>query len=165
MTPLAPWLGSSNDVNILAADQWKATLSSWDGDAGGPVQPNASVISALMPDVSDRLAAATGRSAVDGYQTENPERVDAIAQAMYDACARGTSDTPNLRKLGTCRPKSPHASRSPRGQAGNLLDTAVTMAAALEQAGSTPRSGCSKGMSCWAIGVSIRHWRRSPRPR
>src|SRR5437588_12563 len=49
------------------------------------VQPNASAVTALMREVSDRLDAATGRSAIDGYQSENPERVDAIAQAIYDS--------------------------------------------------------------------------------
>jgi hypothetical protein len=81
---------ASNDVNILAANQWKATpLHLGLEMLAAHVQPNASAVGGLMPEVSDRLNAATGRSAIDSYQTENPERVDAIAQAVYGAMRAG----------------------------------------------------------------------------
>ena len=128
---------ASKDVNILAANQWKATpLQLGLEMLAAHVQPNASAVAALMPDVSDRLNAATGRSAIDGYQTENPERVDAIVQAVYDAM-----------RVRDIRYAEPPASwgldgqkiRTPaevlEGRLGTCLDTVVTMAAALEQAG------------------------------
>ena len=49
------------------------------------VQPNSAAIAPLLRDASDRLLALTGNSAIDGYQSESPERVDAIAQAIFDA--------------------------------------------------------------------------------
>ena len=49
------------------------------------IQPNAAVVAELMIDVSDRLRAETGNSSIDGYQTENPDRVDAIVRAVFDA--------------------------------------------------------------------------------
>lgn len=124
-------------VNILAGDQWKATpLQLALEMLAAHVQPNSSTITALMPEVSNRLETLTGRSGIDGYQSENPERVDAIAQAVYD-----TMSTRDVRYA------EPPASwgldgqkiRTPadvlEGRLGTCLDTTVTMAAALEQAG------------------------------
>jgi Protein of unknown function (DUF4011)/Swt1-like HEPN/AAA domain/REase_MTES_1575 len=127
----------SKDVNILAANQWKATpLQLGLEMLAAHVQPNASAVSALMPEVSDHLNSATGRSAIDGYQTENPERVDAIAQAVYDAMrARDIryAEPPASWGLDGQKIRTPHEVLD--GRLGTCLDTAVTMAAALEQAG------------------------------
>jgi len=128
---------ASRDVNILAADQWKATpLLLGLEMLAAHVQPNASAISALMPEVSDRLSAATGRSAIDGYQSENPERVDAIAQAVYDAMrARDIryAEPPASWGLDGQKVRTPQEVLD--GRLGTCLDTTVTMAATLEQAG------------------------------
>jgi hypothetical protein len=128
---------ASNDVNILAANQWKATpLQLGLEMLAAHVQPNASAVGGLMPEVSDRLNAATGRSAIDGYQTENPERVDAIAQAVYDAMrARDIryAEPPASWGLDGQKVRTPEEVLD--GRLGTCLDTAVTMAAALEQAG------------------------------
>jgi hypothetical protein len=128
---------SSRDVNILAANQWKASpLQLGMEMLAAHVQPNASAISTLMREVSDRLEAATGRSAIDGYQTENPERVDAIAQAVYDAMrARDIryAEPPASWGLDGQRVRTPAEVLD--GRLATCLDTAVTMAAALEQAG------------------------------
>lgn len=125
------------EVNILAANQWKATpLQLGLEMLAAHVQPNATAISGLMPDVSDRLNAATGRSAIDGYQSENPERADAIAQAVYDAMrARGIryAEPPASWGLDGQKIRTPQEVLD--GRLGTCLDTAVTMAAALEQAG------------------------------
>jgi hypothetical protein len=126
-----------NDVNILAANQWKATpLHLGLEMLAAHVQPNAAVINRLMPEVSDRLNAATGRSAIDGYQSENPERVDAIAQAIYEAMrARDIryAEPPASWGLDGQKIRTPQEVLD--GRLGTCLDTAVTMAAALEQAG------------------------------
>lgn len=126
-----------NEVNILAANQWKASpLQLGLEMLAAHVQPNATAISGLMPDVSDRLNAATGRSAIDGYQSENPERVDAIAQAVYDAMrARDIryAEPPASWGLDGQKIRTPQEVLD--GRLGTCLDTAVTMAAALEQAG------------------------------
>ena len=128
---------ASKDVNILAANQWKATpLQLGLEMLAAHVQPNASAVAALMPDVSDRLNAATGRSAIDGYQTENPERVDAIAQAVYEAMrARDIRYAEPPASWGLDGQKIRTPAEVLEGRLGTCLDTVVTMAAALEQAG------------------------------
>lgn len=76
----------TQEVTILAANQWKATPPQLALEIlAAYIQPNAAAIALLMLDVSDRLQAATGNSSIDGYQSENPERVDAIAHAVFDA--------------------------------------------------------------------------------
>lgn len=76
----------SVDVEILASSQWK----SQPGQLGmemlaAHVQPNAAAIAPLLLEASDLFGARTGRTALDGYQSDSPERVDAMAAAVYDA--------------------------------------------------------------------------------
>ena len=112
------------------------------------------LISALMPEVSDRLNATTGRSAIDGYQTENPERVDAIAQAVYDAMrARDIRYAEPPASWGLDGQKVRTPAEVLEGRLGTCLDTAVTMAAALEQAGINTTLWVLKGH------VLIGYWR------
>lgn len=148
------------DVNILAANQWKATpLQLGLEMLAAHVQPNASAISALMPDVSDRLMAATGRSAIDGYQTENPDRVDAIAEAVYDAMrARDIryAEPPASWGLDGQKIRTPQEVLG--GRLGTCMDTAVTMAAALEHAGINTTLWVLKGhvlLGYWRIDSTL----------
>lgn len=77
---------ASNDVTVLAANQWKARPPQLALELlAAYAQPNTPVIAGLLTDVSDRLKAATGNSDIDGYQSEDPARVDAIAQAVFQA--------------------------------------------------------------------------------
>lgn len=77
---------AENDVTILAGNQWKARpLQLALEMLATHVQPNSAVVTALMPKVSDRLMALTGSSALDGYQSDDPQRADAIAQAVFEA--------------------------------------------------------------------------------
>lgn len=149
-----------NDVNILAANQWKATpLQLGLEMLAAHVQPNATAISGLMLDVSDRLNAATGRSAIDGYQSENPERVDAIAQAVYDAMrARDVryAEPPASWGLDGQKIRTPQEVLD--GRLGTCLDTAVTMAAALEQAGINTTLWALKGhalLGYWRVDSAL----------
>ncbi|MCC9186221.1 hypothetical protein MMAG44476_34741 [Mycolicibacterium mageritense DSM 44476 = CIP 104973] len=127
----------TQEVTILAANQWKATPPQLALEIlAAYIQPNAAAIALLMLDVSDRLQAATGNSSIDGYQSENPERVDAIAHAVFDAM-----------KTRDIRYAEPPASwgeigqkvRTPAevldGRLGTCLDTTLVMAAVLEQCG------------------------------
>ncbi|MGE2718464.1 DUF3320 domain-containing protein [Mycolicibacterium celeriflavum] len=128
---------TAKDVNILASNQWKATpLQLALEMLATHVQPNAVAVNALMTDVSDRLQVLTGNSAIDGYQSESPERVDAIAQAVFEAM-RG-------RDIRYAEPPASWGDdgqkiRTPadvlEGRLGTCLDTTLTMAAVLEQAG------------------------------
>jgi Protein of unknown function (DUF4011)/Swt1-like HEPN/AAA domain/REase_MTES_1575/Protein of unknown function (DUF3320) len=128
---------AASDVTILAADQWKSSpLRLALEMLAAHVQPNAAAITALMPEVSDRLNTTTGRSALDGYQSENPERVDAIAQAVYDAMrARDIRYAEPPASWGLDGQKVRTPAEVLDGRLGTCLDTVVTMAAALEQAG------------------------------
>ena len=89
-----------------------------------------------MTDVSDRLLALTGNSAIDGYQSENPERVDAIAQAVFDAMrARDIRYAEPPASWGNDGQKVRTPAEVLEGRLGTCLDTTLTMAAVLEQAG------------------------------
>ncbi|ODR03479.1 DNA helicase [Mycobacterium intermedium] len=127
----------SKDVTILAANQWKATpLQLALEMLAAHVQPNSAAIRALMTDVSDRLLDATGNSSIDGYQSENPERVDAIAQAVFEAMrARDIRYAEPPASWGTDGQKVRTPAEVLDGRLGTCLDTTVTMAAALEEAG------------------------------
>lgn len=151
---------ASKDVNILAANQWKATpLQLGLEMLAAHVQPNASAITALLPEVSDRLNAATGRSAIDGYQSENPDRVDAIAQAVYDAMrARDIRYAEPPASWGLDGQKIRTPAEVLEGRLGTCLDTAVTMAAALEQAGVNTTLWVLKGhalLGYWRVDAAL----------
>ena len=128
---------AAKDVTVLAANQWKATpLHLALEMLAAFVQPNSAAITALMPEVSDRLKDLTGDSSIDGYQSENPARVDSIATAIFDTLrARDIryAQPPASWGLDGQRVRTPDEVLN--GRLGTCLDTTLTMAAALEQAG------------------------------
>lgn len=128
---------ASKQVNILAANQWKASPPQLALEMlAAHVQPNSTAIAALMTEVSDRLHALTGRSAIDGYQSENPERVDAIAQAAFEAMqARDIRYAEPPASWGLDGQKIRTPAEVLEGRLGTCLDTTLTMAAILEQSG------------------------------
>ncbi len=151
---------ASKEVNILAANQWKATpLQLGLEMLAAHVQPNASAVTALLPEVSDRLNAATGRSAIDGYQSENPDRVDTIAQAVYDAMrARDIRYAEPPASWGLDGQKIRTPAEVLEGRLGTGLDTAVTLAAALEQAGVNTTLWVLKGhalLGYWRLDAAL----------
>ncbi|BDO43812.1 DUF3320 domain-containing protein [Cellulomonas sp. NTE-D12] len=128
---------ASSDVRVLAASQWMARpLQLGMEMLAAHVQPNSASIQPLLLEASDRLGPHTGDTSLNGYQSENPERVDAIAQSVYEAMA--------ARDIRYAEPPASWGDegqkvRTPQevldGRLGTCLDTTVTMAAALEQAG------------------------------
>jgi hypothetical protein len=128
---------AAKDVNILAANQWKATPPQLALEMlAAYVQPNAAVIAGMLTDVSDRLQQSTGNSAIDGYQSENPDRVDAIAHAVFDAMrARDIRYAEPPASWGNDGQKVRTPAEVLDGRLGTCLDTTLTMAAVLEQAG------------------------------
>jgi hypothetical protein len=128
---------ANKDVTILAANQWKATPPQLALEMlAAHVQPNSTAVTALMTHVSDRLQALTGLSAIDGYQTDNPQRVDAIAQAVYEAIQANDiryAEPPASWGLDGQKVRTPTEVLD--GRLATCLDTTLTMAAALEQAG------------------------------
>ena len=125
------------DVTILAGNQWKATPRQLALEMlAAHVQPNAAAVATLMPEVSDRLKALTGNSSIDGYQSENPERVDAIARAAFEAIqARDIRYAEPPASWGSVGQKVRTPAEVLEGRLGTCLDTTLTMAAVLEQAG------------------------------
>ncbi len=128
---------ATKPVNILAANQWKAVPAQLAMElTAAYAQPNSAAVAALLLEVSDRLKTATGRSALDGYQSEDSERIDAIARAVFEAM-----------QASDIRYAEPPASwgdvgqkvRTPAevldGRLGTCLDTTLVMAAVLEQCG------------------------------
>ncbi|WP_431796045.1 DUF4011 domain-containing protein [Microbacterium enclense] len=124
-------------VHVLAANQWIARelhlglelLASF-------AQPQATVLTPVLQRASDLLGLSSGRTELDGYQSDNPARVDAMVAAVWDA----------VRELDI-RYAEPPASWGLRGQKvrtpqevlegrlGTCLDTTLTLAALLEQVG------------------------------
>jgi hypothetical protein len=128
---------ASKPVNILAANQWKAVPPQLAMELmAAYVQPNSAAVAALMLDVSDRLKASTGNAALDGYQSEDPQRVDAIARAVFEAMqARDIRYAEPPASWGDVGQKVRTPAEVLEGRLGTCLDTTLVMAAVLEQAG------------------------------
>lgn len=128
---------AAKEVNILAANQWKATPPQLALEIlAAHIQPNAAAIATLMVDISDRLLGETRNSAIDGYQSENPERVDAIAKAVFDAMkARDIRYAEPPASWGDIGQKVRTPAEVLDGRLGTCLDTTLVMAAVLEQCG------------------------------
>lgn len=128
---------AAKEVTILAANQWKATPPQLALEIlAAYIQPNAAAIAPLMIEVSDRLGAATGSSSIDGYQSENPDRVDAIARAVFDAVkARDIRYAEPPASWGDIGQKVRTPAEVFEGRLGTCLDTTLALAAVLEQCG------------------------------
>ncbi|MDF2829653.1 MAG: hypothetical protein K0R01_2936, partial [Mycobacterium sp.] len=128
---------AAKEVTILAANQWKATPPQLALEIlAAYIQPNAAAIAPLLIEVSDRLGAATGNSSLDGYQSEDPERVDAIARAVFDAVkARDIRYAEPPASWGDIGQKVRTPAEVFDGRLGTCLDTTLALAAVLEQCG------------------------------
>ncbi|WP_241987547.1 DUF3320 domain-containing protein [Cryobacterium sp. MDB2-33-2] len=128
---------TSAAVQILASSQWIATPLHLGLELlAAHVQPNAAAIAPLLVEASDLLQQRTGDSALSGYQSESPERVDAVVEAIYDAmAARDIRYAMPPASWGTTGQKVRTPAEVLEGRLGTCLDTTVTLAAALEQAG------------------------------
>lgn len=137
-------------VTIRSASTWSTILSPPTHPGGAPLlnplatmtlasfaQPNDPAIARFLHDVRTRLEKTTGSSSTEGYQA-GPDRVDAIAQAIWDEMRSRDirySNPPASWNLG-------QKVRPPRevleGRVGTCLDTTLTLAAAFEHAGINP---------------------------
>lgn len=124
-------------VNVLAANQWKADPPQLGLEMlAAYVQPNSTAVAALMTEASDLLKQSSGSSAIDGYQSDDPRRVDAIAKAVFDAMrARDIRYAEPPASWGADGQKVRTPAEVLDGRLGTCLDTTLTMAAVLEQAG------------------------------
>jgi hypothetical protein len=137
-SPLGDAIGHKDvAVTVLAANQWRANplqlgielLASF-------VQPNSPAIAPLLVEASDRLQKTTGKPALDGYQQGTRERVDAIVEAIYESIrARDIRYAEPPASWGIDGQKVRTPSEVLEGRLGTCLDTTVTLAAVLEEAG------------------------------
>ncbi len=151
---------SSQQVVLLAGNQW---LSRPPGLAyellASFVMPNDPAIGDLLTEAAAILAVDTGSSAMNGYQSSDPARVDALVKAIWDATQR--------RGIRYAEPPSSwweagQKVRSPgevfASGVGTCLDTTVVLAAALEQAGLRPLLWVLEGhafLGYWRVETSL----------
>lgn len=128
---------TSVNVEILAYNQWVANPLNLGLELlAAHVQPNAAAIAPLLMEASDLLKDRTGNSSLSGYQTETAERVDHTVGAIYDAMrARDIRYAEPPASWGSMGQKVRTPAEVLVGRLGTCLDTTVTLAAALEQAG------------------------------
>ncbi|RIJ60349.1 DUF3320 domain-containing protein [Clavibacter phaseoli] len=126
-------------VLLLAAHQWVAVPTQMALEMlAAHVQPNHPAVAALVSEAGDLLEGATGSGSFVGYD-QGPERVDAtvdaLAQAMRDRRIRYSLPPASWFDQG-------QTVRTPDevldGRIGTCLDTAVTLAAAMESVGIRP---------------------------
>ncbi|MCS5733770.1 DUF4011 domain-containing protein [Herbiconiux daphne] len=128
---------ASADVDVLAASQWRTNPVQLGMELlPAYVQPNAAAIQPLLHEAGELLEKRTGDRSMTGYQLEDPNRVDATVEAIYEAMRE--------RRIRYAEPPASWSStgqkvRTPaevlEGRVGTCLDTTVVLAAALEQAG------------------------------
>lgn len=124
-------------VTILSSNQWIARpLQLGLETIAAFVQPNAAEIEALVKHAAELLDSKTGSSALDGYQSGSPERVDTIVESVYEAMqAREIRYAEPAASWGLNGQKVRTPSEVLAGRLGTCLDTTVTFAAALEEVG------------------------------
>ncbi len=137
-------LEQSESVSILAYNEWRRDsepqmLASF-------VLPNHPAVQRVLGQAREHLARTTGNPAMEGYQSKDPSRVRAIAQAVYESVAA----------LGVTY-ANPPASFEETGQkirtpeqvlgdrVATCMDVSALIAAALEQVGLHPLIVLTKG--------------------
>lgn len=124
-------------VEVLAANQWVARPVQLSLELlAAFVQPNSRAVAPLLLEASDRLQVKTGNSALDGYQQGSRDRVDAIVEAIYEAIrARDIRYAEPPASWGLTGQKVRTPAEVLEGRLGTCMDTTVTLAAVLEEAG------------------------------
>ncbi len=124
-------------VTVLAANQWIARelhlglelLASF-------AQPQATALTPVLQRASDLLGQSSGRTELDGYQSDNPARVDAMVAAIWDSVRERDiryAEPPASWGLRGQKVRTPQEVLE--GRLGTCLDTTLTLAALLEQVG------------------------------
>ncbi|MGC0368257.1 DUF3320 domain-containing protein [Microbacterium sp. SLBN-111] len=125
------------DVTVLAANQWRANPPQLSLEMlAAFVQPNSRAIAPLLVEASDYLQKKTGNPALDAYQQGSRDRVDAIVEAVYESMrARDIRYAEPPASWGLEGQKVRTPAEVLEGRLGTCLDTTLTLAAALEEAG------------------------------
>lgn len=126
------------DVEVLPYNHWPG-LRAPPGLLASFVTPNHKVVAQILKRVSRRLEEATGSSAIDGYQSRNPERVRAMVRALYDEIASlGISYIEAPASFAGAGQKVRLPDQVLAEQLGCCLDLSVLFASCLEQMGLAP---------------------------
>lgn len=129
-----------NPVTVLASTQWIAAPVQLGLELlAAHVQPNALVVSELMLEVSDILQAKTGNSSLATYQLDDPARIDAIVEAVWDAArARDIRYAEPPASWGQSGQKVRTPEEVLTGRLGTCLDLTIMLASVLEAIGIHP---------------------------
>ncbi len=99
-------------------------------------QPQATALTPVLQRASDLLGQSSGRTELDGYQSDNPARVDAMVAAIWDSVRERDiryAEPPASWGLRGQKVRTPQEVLE--GRLGTCLDTTLTLAALLEQVG------------------------------
>jgi len=138
--------GTAVPVQVLAANQWLAAPVPLALEMlAAHVLPHHPTVTTLIGEAADLLEQRTGSGSVQGYQS-GPERVDeivaALTEAMHRRAIRYTEPPASWADVGQ-KVRTPGDVLD--GRVGTCLDTVVTLAAALEQAGIRPLLWAAEG--------------------
>ena len=126
------------DIDLLAYNEWPG-LAVLPPLLATFVSPNHPALAVVLQGVADRLEAATGSRALDGYQSGDPQRARAMLQAVHEAvCARVITyvyPPPSFEQQGQ-KVRTPEQVLGDR--LGTCLDLALLYAALLEHIGLQP---------------------------
>jgi hypothetical protein len=141
----------SSDVEVLAYNEWPG-LRAPPSLLASFSTPNDPTISSLPQHVARVLEAATGKSAIDGYQAKSPARAFAQVQALYDCLqALGLSYSGVPASFETTGQKIRTADVLARDRVGNCLDLTLFVTACLEQMDLAPLIVLFKGHAVPAV--------------
>jgi preprotein translocase subunit Sec61beta len=129
----AVWAEGSAPISLLAHNEWPG-LRAPPALLAAFVLPNHPALQPLLVDVRDRLGAATGDSAIDGYQSRASARARAQVEALYAAVqGLGLSYVGAPASFEGVGQKVRLPDRLLADQMGNCLDLTLLFAAAAEQ--------------------------------
>ncbi len=133
-----PLASGASPIEVLAFNEWPGSRGPL-GLLAAFVIPNHSRVAELLRQVSERLHALTGSSALDGYQSESPERVLAMVRALYEVVQAQeiiyVGLPASFEALGQ---KVRLVDQLLDERMGNCLDLTLLFAACLEQMGLAP---------------------------
>ena len=132
-----PILTASKAIDVLAYNEWnRATVQHV---LAAFVMPNHPAIASLLAEARAPLERITSNPALNGYQSKDPKRAAAIAQAIYETIqSRGVTYSNPPASFEQTGQKIRTPDQVLTEQLGTCVDLSTLMAAALEQSGLNP---------------------------
>lgn len=145
---------SVTDLEVLAYNEWPG-VTALPSLLAAFVQPNHPVLAGVLREVGARMQAATGSSALDGYQQNDPKRAMALVGAVHEALrSHGityVNPPPSFERVGQ-KVRTPEQVLGDR--LGTCLDLALLYAAVFEHIGLRPLVVLQKGhafVGAWLV--------------